>query len=859
MAAISYNITNTGNLAIDTLVFVFNTPAGVLVHANFSTIQAGQPSDFTGEDYTISGLALAVGQTTNFSVNYTYLSGTVGIYSGSITVTGLSNVGQNTKIIQTTINVSPLSPLITVVPTTGEYTITLPLPPPVPPCAPYQVEYFPWTTYLPDLDDPEDPYLSFYDDPELDGVNLNINLGGFYLSWLGTGVQFRLVNDGQIKVDVPYWYTTPAGQVVDLYSGTNVSQINNPVVINRYAQLNGTVLPTPGLNVYDGISTYSWSNSYVFARNFGEPIVCEMWYSLNAGRTSPLIGYGNYSFLGNWNPASMPHVKITTPGGYIKKYSAGIFRVGADMYNLLPEDYICGIEYTGTISAGNATLYINGVEQYDLSTYVSGKCVEIYIDLDPLAQGLVPEFGSAKSNLATLTAFFYKEDATHSDIIWPSSYLPSIVGLFNTYQVKYGWIIDTYTGGLEDNLIEWQPGMFTTVPNVVLQCAPDYPVPDYVPPDPIVLPCEPYKVSTYPWSTYFPIYDDRNIFYDDPTKDGVTLNLNLGGYYNSWIGSGTPFDFQTGVFTRLVNQTLDPMRIDGGWGYNSGFFYIDLWHGAGLFYISDPAVLSKYSQIGGSMDGSVNALPGLNQYPGVSTFSVLDAYFQAQNYSYPVIAEIWYSLNSNRTNQLIGYNNYTFIGDSYNGFDAALGNPLSYVKTYYGGFFKATADMYAPNTSDFIAGVSYVGGASGGTLKIIINGVVVQTTTAAGRVTRVKDYYTTEYGEDPAEFLRTGKSWIGEIEITVYTGDWTLSNTTYINQNYPYPDGTPNNGLVDTYQIKHAYMYDSYTGLSPGTQDTNPNTWIRWRPSMFYTLPNTELPCAPLGDVPDYTPPSPIT
>lgn len=80
----------------------------------------------------------------------------------------------------------------------------------------------------------------------------------------------------------------------------------------------------------------------------------------------------------------------------------------------------------------------------------------------------------------------------------------------------------------------------------------------------------------------------------------------------------------------------------------------------------------------------------------------------------------------------------------------------------------------------------------------------------------------------------------------------------YIYQDYPWPDGTPNGGLIDTYQIKQACMFDTYTGLAPGTLDTNSNLWYWIYPQMFYTLPNTELLCAPSGIVPNYTPPPPI-
>lgn len=374
-------------------------------------------------------------------------------------------------------------------------------------------------------------------------------------------------------------------------------------------------------------------------------------------------------------------------------------------------------------------------------------------------------------------------------------------------------------------------------------------------------PCEPYQVDVYPWTSYFP-NDATNpnweSLYDDPALDGVTLNLNLGGYYDSWVGSGTPND-ANGVYTNLINNPYGPGEyfLDGGyWYYDSSYWMMDvinLWGGGQTFTISDPTVVSRYSAIGGSADGSTNANPGWNQYPGVSTFTSQESFFQARNYGYPVIAELWYSLNQSRSNPLVGYNNYSFIGDDKNGTEVQVDNSGAYIKTFYTGFFKATANMYSPLDSDFIAGTSYVGNASGGTLKLYLNGAVVQTATVTEPVYRISDNWSTAYN-DPDSFLLTGKSWIGYIELTAYTA----SGSTFINQDNPWPAGSPNVGLIDTYQIKQALMVDTYTGLAQGVLDTNPNSHIWWYPNMFYALPNTPLPCSPDISLPDYLPSSPI-
>lgn len=366
--------------------------------------------------------------------------------------------------------------------------------------------------------------------------------------------------------------------------------------------------------------------------------------------------------------------------------------------------------------------------------------------------------------------------------------------------------------------------------------------------------CLPYQVDTYPWVDYFPNADltGWETFYDDPSLDGVSLNLNLGGYYNSWIGSGLPND-PGGVYTNLIFNpyAVGTYQVDGGYYYYDSYALetaVDLWRGSGAYLLTNPTVISRYTAIGGSADGSTNPLPGHHVYPGVSSYSCSfnAAFIQAKNYGQPVICELWYSLNPNRTTPLIGYNNYSFFGDWGNsalpGVD--ITTPGGYVKKYQGGILKVNADMNNLTDSDFIAGVSFVGDNTSGVMKIIINGIVIQTLSTSKPVTNAFFYGDTIF-EGTLSQIGTAKSNVTFLELDVTFSD---STTAFVyTDSYYLPD---TDGLIDTYQCKYAWIVDSYTG---GNLDSP----IYWSPGMFYTLPNTVLPCAPSGTIPNYIPPAP--
>jgi len=125
MSAITYNITNFGDVNITSLTFSFTTPSEVELHADFSSIKSGEATDFTGTSYTVSGLNMLPEAILSFSVDYTYLSGIPSVVNGSITVTGISSSGESTKLVSTQVNLIPGSrnTTISLTPTSENYSI----------------------------------------------------------------------------------------------------------------------------------------------------------------------------------------------------------------------------------------------------------------------------------------------------------------------------------------------------------------------------------------------------------------------------------------------------------------------------------------------------------------------------------------------------------------------------------------------------------------------------------------------------------------------------------------------------------------------------------------------------------------
>lgn len=398
-------------------------------------------------------------------------------------------------------------------------------------CAPFQIDYFDWTL-LPDTTTPN--WKEFYNNPLDDGVCLNLNLGGYYKSWtdahitpeliasLGpqsgyyaNGVVLRtLRSDNELLVDGPATYDLNGQKLINLdrynnysYETTESFVLNNSIVLSRYEQLptNGepdkymyligydSARPTPGHHVYQGVATYR-ENSLVQALNYGKPILFEMWYSLNEDRSTPDKGYNNYTFISGSSSTVIVYPDqfyIAQNNIFVRKFTTGIYKVGADLTNIQEEDCIAACIYTGTINGGEMKIVINGLVHASRTINVPAKKIGVqkmhgYNDRSAI------DYGINKTELEHLRIWHndWTNDGTN-DIEFRTALDPEDAkGIFlDTFQIKSGFYLDMDFGGIDPgptSMITHQPHLLSTLPNPQLNCIPTEVYPDYVPAPPVM-------------------------------------------------------------------------------------------------------------------------------------------------------------------------------------------------------------------------------------------------------------------------------------------------------------------------------------------------------------------------------------
>ncbi len=339
---------------------------------------------------------------------------------------------------------------------------------------------------------------------------------------------------------------------------------------------------------------------------------------------------------------------------------------------------------------------------------------------------------------------------------------------------------------------------------------------------------------SFDW-TFLPLSTSYTQFYNDPALDGVNLNFNLGGYDQNWVGS----DVYTNI---MANKEVGTLETDGG-VYETAGPGIDLWRYSTSFPITDSTVRPKYNAVGGTSAGTSNPPPGLNVYPGVSTYSAWggsSSYIQSRVYgNQPIVCEIYYSLNESRTNIAQGYTGYSFFGDQ--GGNSLLGisipdRPGAHIISYASGIFKVGADMLALTDDDFVFGLKYTGDATSGTASIIKNGVVLNTATYGVRATFVIGDFDATYS-DLISFIDPYTTNVNQMEIDCDGGFLDLGT------NYPPASSV---GLINTLDVKFASMAVADVGLGFGVHD--PSSFAYWSPGMYYTVPNTPIPLPPVTD-----------
>ena len=236
-------------------------------------------------------------------------------------------------------------------------------------------------------------------------------------------------------------------------------------------------------------------------------------------------------------------------------------------------------------------------------------------------------------------------------------------------------------------------------------------------------PCECLAEPIFPFTWgWLPDYNDPDCgtFYDDPSLDGVQLNVLLDGdgwslpenYYLLGLAGGALGDNYQVILPGGVRISDDPE-------------YIDLWGYSGPFYLYNETVKKRYKAYDQTLEGCVGR--GLRTYPGVASFGPYwrgDSMIGAVGRN-EVLVEMWYSLNNSRSNKNVGFSGYTHFGDQRDLFPY-IDTGGQVLPTYRAGIVKSSVSIKDADISDFKIGGIYEGTPSGFVMKFIRDGVVVE-------------------------------------------------------------------------------------------------------------------------------------
>lgn len=751
------------------------------------------------------------------------------------------------------------------IPSSLEYYIQIykdavlpPLQPIIDACSPLIYETYPWAIAAP-LTDGTSGYGGllidqvFYDDPTYDGVSFNVNLGGAEENWAFTYFQvYNSVNDNRyyspsVFYDSYYPGTVGAPNAFNMiHSYNNVGgTLTNSIVTSRYDAMEWFD-GRSGHFVFPGVATTSDYSSISAINNTGEPLLFEAWFSLNPNRSDPLNGYNNYT---TFSDLRLSTVDLPENTFYLKNYF-GIVKANANSSNLSLSDMIAVVLYEGGASGGTYKAVINGVviQEETVTERVSYISSSVYSNL--FSQAPLSITNGKASIVTTLSIGSIFINKNYFDLSSPPEDLPFAIDTYQSKLVLYTETDFSANPTMSSN-VSIQFGM-CTFPNTVLPCAPATPQPAYVPGGIVVPPpemCQPYTVSVYPWlantprsTSEFSGLLENSLVFDDPTLDGVTLNVNFGGYALSW-----DYNIYTWLFNNSISNGYDLYTpsitykpdIPGPADQPNWIDFQHDFYGDDYAVLQNPDLITKYAALN-------SCVAGHNVFPGVSSISSQSFISNIFNYGQPVLYEVWFSLNPNRSNPLVGYNNYTIYGNgNYNVFaDVPIGG---FFKKFYYGIFKVNADLSNLQMSDIIAAISYEGGISGGTYKSIVNGLVIDTVDELEAATTISATLN-GWVQCPIAILGENKSAIASMVINnLYTIRDNYVDYTTNTADYPF--------FIDTYQTKKALYIDSdFTNADPFFTPGG----IYLSTQNMCAIPNESLLCAPTTPQPAYVPAPPV-
>jgi hypothetical protein len=324
-----------------------------------------------------------------------------------------------------------------------------------PPVSPYPItEVFPNTA--------SEGYHLFYDDPSLDAVMFNVNVGGPTAGWgAGSGSHYNnpfydvgLMTagqtyssygvDGGVIKDSQY---TTSGIVVDLWRYGAWFTLTDPVVRARYTTSDQVYFGTvaAGVRTYPGVASRNAWSGYIQARDFGEPFLFEEWFSDNPLKQNQAVSFSGYTHFGDLSDPIVRVFSLGNPGEHVRKYVGGILKRTADSSNPDISDIQAGVMYTGGLSGGVAVVVLRGVVVRQLN-YTAGAVVNINTDMDTAAED-DPSAFAGYPQMCDYLGISVNNDYIHInayDEVGDDGYVEN--PNFDTYDVKFVSYVDRDSG-----------------------------------------------------------------------------------------------------------------------------------------------------------------------------------------------------------------------------------------------------------------------------------------------------------------------------------------------------------------------------------------------------------------------------
>lgn len=337
---------------------------------------------------------------------------------------------------------------------------------------------------------------------------------------------------------------------------------------------------------------------------------------------------------------------LNLPNEHLAVYVAGIFKVNTDLtdYMNIPNNKImCGVVGWGDLNGFSYRVVVNGTVRG--TGTLNAACVALSVNSLFDIYITIADMGNYTSAIRFLRVYASaKNETTSTTEIDNNDYesenggaISDInVAQFNSTDVKAGWYVHHLTG------LPVGTAFDSLTSTTQIEATPFYMFVD--PTDTPILPNQPY-----PWH----VFGDNPSIFDRSGEDTpkIQLNVNLGGYSDSWRAGAELSSSIRPVYTmgyiggdqilgdgemqfRMLGDGVGVMGgfIDNSWAYQ---FPVNSDAGNDIYTANDQVYRRGVT------------MSGMRSYPGICTSSVAHgrSFIQTVNYSEPILFEQWYSRN----------------------------------------------------------------------------------------------------------------------------------------------------------------------------------------------------------------------